>query len=869
MSKELQIGVQGMTCAACVNRVERGLKKLEGVEAVSVNLATEHAHVRYDPQKTTSQALLEKVREAGYTPVVAEVELGVTGMTCAACVNRVERALKKLEGVLEASVNLATERAWVKYLPASTSVAQFKRAIREAGYGVLELGTGQGRADLEREARAKEVADLRRALLTATVFALPLFLIAMLPMLFPPLEAWLMATFGHGVMSSLNWVMLALATPIQFGPGLRFYRHGWQSLRSGSPDMNSLVMLGTSAAYFYSLGVVLFPGLFPPQARHAYFEAAGVVITLILLGKYLEALAKGRTSEAMRRLLSLQAKTARVVERTLEREIPVDEVLAGDLVVVRPGEKIPVDGVVVSGQSYVDESMITGEPIPVRKTEGDRVIGGTINQNGTLTFRATAVGEGTVLAQIIRLVENAQASKPPIQNLADRVVAVFVPIVLAIAALTALVWLVFGGENALTFALVNTVAVLIIACPCAMGLATPVSIMVGTGKAAELGVLFRKGEALQTLQEARVVALDKTGTLTRGRPELTDLEVAPGFDEAEVLALVASLEQKSEHPIARAIVQVAQARGLPLSEPQGFEAFPGLGVSGQVGVVRPVNSRDSGLSQPGIVRPVNSGDSRLSQEGIVRVDVGADRYMARLGLDVSVFGSEAARLADAGKTPLYAAINGKLAAILAVADPIKEGSPEAIAALHRQGFKVAMITGDHTRAAHAIARQLGIDEVQAEVLPDGKAEAVRALQNKGQKVAFVGDGINDAPALAQADVGIAIGSGTDVAIETADVILISGDLRGVPNAIALSRATLRNIQLNLFWAFAYNVLLIPVAAGALYPFTGWLLSPMLAGAAMGLSSLFVLSNALRLRSFRPPFGPKVVAPVGELAQGLA
>jgi len=790
-----------------------------------------------------------------------------------------------LEGVLEASVNLATERAWVKYLPASTSVAQFKRAIRAAGYGVLELGTGQGRADLEREARAKEVADLRRALLTATVFALPLFLIAMLPMLFPPLEAWLMATFGHGVMSSLNWVMLALATPIQFGPGLRFYRHGWQSLCSGSPDMNSLVMLGTSAAYFYSLGVVLFPGLFPPQARHAYFEAAGVVITLILLGKYLEALAKGRTSEAMRRLLSLQAKTARVVEGALEREIPVDEVLAGDWVVVRPGEKIPVDGVVVSGQSYVDESMITGEPIPVRKTEGDRVIGGTINQNGTLTFRATAVGEGTVLAQIIRLVENAQASKPPIQNLADRVVAVFVPIVLAIAALTALVWLVFGGEKALTFALVNTVAVLIIACPCAMGLATPVSIMVGTGKAAELGVLFRKGEALQTLQEARVVALDKTGTLTRGRPELTDLEVAPGFDEAEVLALVASLEQKSEHPIARAIVQAAQARGLPLSEPQGFEAFPGLGVSGQVGVVRPVNSRDSGLSQPGIVRPVNSRDSGLSQPGIVRpvnsrdsglsqpgivrVDVGADRHMARLGLDVSVFGSEAARLADAGKTPLYAAINGKLAAILAVADPIKEGSPEAIAALHRQGFKVAMITGDHTRAAHAIARQLGIDEVRAEVLPDGKAEAVRALQNKGYKVAFVGDGINDAPALAQADVGIAIGSGTDVAIETADVILISGDLRGVPNAIALSRATLRNIQLNLFWAFAYNVLLIPVAAGALYPFTGWLLSPMLAGAAMGLSSLFVLSNALRLRSFRPPFGPKVAAPVGELAQGLA
>jgi len=858
-----------MTCAACVNRVERGLKKLEGVELASVNLATEQALVRYDPQKTSPQALLEKVREAGYTPVLAELELGVTGMTCAACVNRVERALRELEGVLEASVNLATERALVKYLPASTGVAQFKRAIRAAGYGVLELGKGPNRADLEREARAQEVAGLRRALLISAVFALPLFLIAMLPMLFPPLEAWLRTTFGHAVMSGLNWVMLALATPIQFGPGLRFYRQGWKSLCSGSPDMNSLVMLGTSAAYFYSLGVVLFPGLFPPQARQAYFEAAGVVITLILLGKYLEALAKGRTSEAMRRLLSLQAKTARVVEGTLEREIPVDEVLAGDWVVVRPGEKIPVDGVVVSGQSYVDESIITGEPIPVRKTEGARVIGGTINQNGTLTFRATAVGEGTVLAQIIRLVENAQASKPPIQNLADRVVAVLVPIVLAIAGLTALVWLVLGGEKALTFALVNTVAVLIIACPCAMGLATPVSILVGTGRAAELGVLFRKAETLETLQEARIIVLDKTGTLTKGKPELTDLEVAPGFDEDEVLALVASLEQKSEHPIARAIVQAAQARGLPLGEPQGFEAFPGLGVSGQVGIVRPVNSGDSRLSQEGIVRSVNSRDSGLSQQGIVRVDIGADRYMAQLGLEVRPFAALAQRLADAGKTPLYAAINGKLAAVLAVADPIKEGSPEAIAALHRQGFKVAMITGDHTRTARSIARQLGTDEVQAEVLPNGKAEAVRALQNKGQKVAFVGDGLNDTPALAQADVGIAIGSGTDVVLETADVILISGDLRGVPNAIALSRATLKNIQLNLFWAFAYNVLLIPVAAGALYPLTGWLLSPMLAGAAMGLSSLFVLSNALRLRSFRPPFGPKVAAPVGELTQGPA
>lgn len=822
-----------MTCAACAHRVERELGKLRGVELARVNLATERARVVYDPEKTSPRALLEKVREAGYTPEVAEVELGVSGMTCAACVNRVERALRKLVGVLEARVNLATERAWVRYLPASTGVAQFKRAIREAGYGVLELGAGQHRADLERE-----IAGLRRALLIAAVFALPLFLIAMLPMLFPAIEAWLMNTFGHGA-SGLNWVMLALATPIQFGPGWRFYRHGWKSLRSGSPDMNSLVMIGTSAAYFYSLGVVLFPGLFPPQARHAYFEAAGVVITLILLGKYLEAIAKGRTSEAMRRLLSLQAKTARIVQDGLEREIPVDEVLLGDLVRVRPGEKIPVDGVVVFGQSYVDESMITGEPIPVYKTEGARVVGGTLNQNGTLTFRATAVGEGTVLAQIIRLVENAQASKPAIQNLADRVVAVFVPIVLAIAALTAGVWLVFGGENALTYALVNTVAVLIIACPCAMGLATPVSIMVGTGKAAEMGVLFRKGEALQTLQEARIIALDKTGTLTQGRPELTDFVVPEPstYPLGEALRLVASLEQNSEHPVAQAIVRAAQAKGLELMEPKDFQAVPGLGAAGQV--------------------------------AIYRVNVGSERYMNQLGVDVAPFVAQSKALAEEGKTPLYAAINGKLAAVLAVADPIKEGTPVAIQALHRLGLSVAMITGDNRHTAQAIARQLGIDEVLAEVLPDGKVEAIRRLQHTGFKVAYVGDGINDAPALAQADVGIAIGTGTDVAIETADVILISGDLRGVPNAIALSRATLRNIQLNLFWAFAYNVLLIPIAAGALYPLTGWLLSPVLAGAAMGLSSLFVLSNALRLRAFRPYFEPGKTTAAGKLLRKLS
>jgi Cu+-exporting ATPase len=824
MTKELQIGVQGMTCAACVNRVERGLKKIEGVGTASVNLATENALVVYDPQKTSPAELLAKIEESGYKPVMAQVELGISGMTCAACVSRVERALYKTEGVLAASVNLATERATVQYLPASTGLPELKRAVREAGYGVLETKADKGRADVEREARQREIASLRRAFTTAYYFAVPLFLIAMLPMLWMPAHMFLLSL---APMQVWNWAMLALATPVQFGPGLRFYRHGWAALRSGSPDMNSLVMIGTSAAYFYSLLVVLVPQLFPSKAQHVYFEAAAVIITLVLLGKYLEAIAKGRTSEAMRKLLGLQARTARVAKPgQAELEVPIEEVLIDDLVSVRPGEKIPVDGVVVSGNSYVDESMITGEPIPVAKGEGSRVVGGTLNQHGAFVFKATAVGADTVLAQIIKLVENAQGAKPAIQALVDRVVAVFTPIVLAIAALTAGVWLALGGENALTFALVNAVAVLIIACPCAMGLATPTSIMVGTGKAAEMGLLFRKGQALQSLHGARTVALDKTGTLTRGRPELTDF-VLPNQAEQnqsdQTLRLIASLEQKSEHPIAQAIVKAAQGRGVELLEPLDFQAIPGFGATGQV--------------------------------VIYRVDVGSDRYMASLGLlippPIKAMGRE---WADQGKTPLYAAINSQLAAVLAVADPLKEGTPEAIQALHRQGFKVAMITGDNRHTASAIAQQLGIDEVLAEVLPDGKAEAIQQLQRRGSRVAFVGDGINDAPALAQADVGIAIGTGTDIAIETADVILISGDLRGVPNAIALSRATLRNIKFNLFWAFAYNVLLIPVAAGVLYPLNGWLLSPMLAGAAMGLSSVFVLSNALRLRSFRAPLG---------------
>ncbi|GBF04673.1 heavy metal translocating P-type ATPase [Deinococcus aerius] len=823
MSKTIELGVQGMTCASCVGRVERGLNKVEGVEQASVNLATERATVTYDPEQTGPQALIAKVKDVGYEPVVGEIELGVQGMTCASCVSRVERALRKVDGVLDASVNLATERAHVRYLPSSVSPGQLKAAVVGAGYTVLEGQTGVDRSDQEREAREQEVRGLRRAVTFSALFAVPLLILAMLPMLWAPFEMWLHERIP---MAALNWIMLLLAAPVQFGPGLRFYRLGWTSLRHRSPDMNSLVMIGTSAAFFYSLVATVAPQVFPEGTAHVYYEASAVVITLILLGKYFEAIAKGRSSEAMKKLLSLQAKTARAVRAGQELELPVDEVLIGDLISVRPGEKVPVDGEVVSGNSFVDESMITGEPIPVSKQGGAAVVGGTLNQNGAFQFRATRVGADTALAQIIKLVESAQGSKPPIQGLADRVVSVFVPIVLGIAALTFLIWLFVGGQQALSFALVNTVAVLIIACPCAMGLATPTSIMVGTGKAAELGVLFRNGAALEGLQGVNVVAVDKTGTLTKGRPELTDLVTAPGFDRAEVLGLVAAAEEQSEHPIARAIVDAARKEGVPVFLPESFEAVPGYGLEARV-------------------------------QGPL-VQVGADRYMERLGLNVTPFGAQASRLGDEGKSPLYAAIDGQLAAVIAVADPIKEGSPEAVRALHRQGLKVAMITGDNARTANAIARQLGIDEVLAEVLPGGKSDAVKELQGKGQKVAFVGDGINDAPALAQADVGLAIGTGTDVAVETADVILMSGDLRGVPNAYALSRATLRNIRLNLFWAFAYNVVLIPVAAGVLYPAFGWLLSPVLAAAAMGFSSVFVLTNALRLRGFRPPVRPDPV-----------
>jgi Au+-exporting ATPase len=611
-------------------------------------------------------------------------------------------------------------------------------------------------------------------------------------------------------------------------PGIRFYDKGLPALWRLAPDMNSLVAVGSLAAYGYSLVATFAPSFLPPGTINVYYEAAAVIVTLILLGRLLEARAKGRTSAAIKRLVGLQAKAARVRRDGRTVDLPISSVVSGDIVEVRPGERIPVDGEVVEGDSYVDESMIAGEPLPVSKTVGSEVVGGTVNQTGAFAFRATAVGGYTVLSRIIRMVEEAQGSKLPIQAMVDRVTMWFVPAVMAVAALTFVAWLSFGPSPALTFALVNAVAVLIIACPCAMGLATPTSIMVGTGRGAELGVLFRKGEALQLLKDAGVVAVDKTGTLTEGKPALTDLELAIGFDRATVLGLVASVEARSEHPIARAIEDAASGEGVALRPLSAFESLTGLGVRATVGGQR--------------------------------VEVGSARYMAELGHDVAGFAGVAERLANEGKSPLYAAIGGKLAAILAVADPVKATTPQAIKALHDLGLKVAMITGDNARTAKAIAARLGIDEVVAEVLPDGKVEALRRLKGQHGKVAFVGDGINDAPALAEADVGLAIGTGTDIAIESADVVLMSGDLRSVVNAIALSKAAIGNIRQNLFWAFAYNVVLIPVAAGVLYPINGTLLSPVFAAGAMALSSVFVLGNALRLRGFRPPITDAAAGP---------
>ncbi|CUW97101.1 Copper-transporting P-type ATPase [Agrobacterium fabacearum S56] len=809
------IAIEGMTCASCVGRVEKAIAKVPGVVKASVNLATERADIAFSGAPNVS-AVVDAVRNAGYSVDEKTIELDIEGMTCASCVGRVEKALKAVSGVSDASVNLATERATVRVAGNAVSAARLAEAISQAGYKANEIVADKAKGD-EPDRREAELRGLKISLATAVALTLPVFILEMGSHLVPAIHDFVMETVG---MRESWYLQFALTTLVLFGPGLRFFKKGIPALLRLAPDMNSLVVLGTAAAWGFSVVATFVPEILPRGTANVYYEAAAVIVTLILLGRFLEARAKGRTSEAIKRLVGLQAKSARVMRNGETIDVPLQDVATGDVIVVRPGEKVPVDGLVLDGSSYVDESMITGEPVPVTKTAGSEVVGGTVNRNGSFTFRATKVGADTLIAQIIRMVEEAQADKLPIQALVDKVTNWFVPAVMLAALVTFIVWFILGPDPALTFALVNAVAVLIIACPCAMGLATPTSIMVGTGRAAEMGVLFRRGDALQTLRDADVIAVDKTGTLTLGKPTLVHFTTTEGFDQDEVLRLVASLESRSEHPIAEAIVEAAKHGGLTLADAAGFEATPGFGVAATV-------------------------DGR-------KVEAGADRFMVKLGYDIAKFADDADRLGREGQSPLYAAVDGRLAAIIAVADPIKPTTPEAIAALHALGLKVTMITGDNRRTAEAIARRLGIDEVVAEVLPDGKVEAVKRLAADGRRVAFVGDGINDAPALAAADVGLAIGTGTDVAIESADVVLMSGDLRGVANAIALSKATIRNIRQNLFWAFAYNAALVPVAAGILYPANGVLLSPVLAAGAMALSSVFVLTNALRLKSFRPP-----------------
>ena len=815
-TKQITLPITGMTCANCSLTVERNLKRLDGVETATVNLATERASVTYDPSLVEEGRFLALIRDIGYDVATAKAELPVTGMTCANCAQTIERALGRLGGVVSVAVNFATERVNVEYLPGVVSLAAIQQAIRDVGYDVVVAGEGESVEDVERAAREAEIRDQTRKFWMGIAFTLPLFLLSM-GRDFGLLGAWAYQPW-------VNWLFLALATPVQFYVGWDYYVGGFKSLRAGSANMDVLVAMGSSAAYFYSLAVLLLPSV----SGHVYFETSALIITLIKLGKMLESRAKGRTSEAIKKLMGLRPKTARVIREGIEQDVPVESVQPGDIVVVRPGERLAVDGVVVEGHSAVDESMLTGESLPVDKGPGDEVIGGTINKQGLLKFEATRVGAETALAQIIRLVEEAQGSKAPIQRLADRVSAVFVPAVIAVALITFLAWYFIGGVG-FTESMLYMVAVLVIACPCALGLATPTAIMVGTGKGAEQGILFKNSESLERAHELRVLVLDKTGTITRGEPSVTDVVpldgdggAAPSLDADSLLHLAASAERGSEHPLGEAIVRAAQERGLALSEPQGFEALAGRGIAATV-------------------------DGQRVLVGSLRLLEGED--VASGDLEELL-----ARLEGEAKTAMLVAIEGRAAGVVAVADTVKEGSVEAIRRLQEMGLQVIMLTGDNHRTAEAISQQVGVDRVLAEVLPGDKAAQIRTLQGDTSPrdtaramVGMVGDGINDAPALAQADVGIAIGTGTDVAMAAADVTLMSGDLRGVPRAITLSRATMRTIKQNLFWAFFYNVILIPLAAGAFYPALGIRLHPALAAGAMAFSSVFVVSNSLRLR----------------------
>ncbi len=826
-AERIDLPITGMTCAACAGRIEKSLNKAEGVRKATVNLATARATIEYDPAATGIRQLSATVSDVGY---------GTTGTTSADFIvddsarpsgsaQPLEKHIESLKGVVEASFNLSTMRVDVEYLPGATNTQTIKRGIEDFGYTVRETSeSGLSGEGSEAAARTAEYDDLRRRFWIAAILSAPILLIAM----------------SHGRIAFLNfagvnWVQFALATPVVLYCGAHFFRGAWAALRHRAADMNTLIAIGTGTAYTYSIAATVAPSLFAGTSAGmtgmsatngmlmvpVYFEAASVIIALILLGRMLESRAKGRTSEAIQRLMKLQAKTARVVRDGQEIEIEVEQVVPGDIIAVRPGEKIPVDGVIRSGESAIDESMLTGESIPVDKSNGDEVFGATMNKTGAFTFEATKVGRETALQQIVRMVQDAQGSKAPIARLADVISGIFTPVVLSIAVATFAAWFILAPTDVrFTMALVNFVAVLIIACPCALGLATPTAIMVGTGLGAEHGVLIKGGETLETAHKLTTIVLDKTGTITKGEPALTDISPVSGQDADEFLRLVASAERNSEHPLGQAIVREAVARGMKLDEASGFRAVPGHGLEATVAS-----------------RAILLGNLRLMK----------DR-----GIEVNAAAADTDRLASEGKTPMFVAFDGQFAGVVAVADQIKPESVPAIREMRRMGLKVVMMTGDNQRTADAVAKQVGIDIVRAEVLPEQKADEVRRLQHGSEKVGMVGDGINDAPALAQADVGIAIGTGTDVAIEASDITLLRGDLRGVVSAIALSRATIRTVKQNLFWAFVYNVIGIPIAAGLLYPITGWLLSPVIASAAMSMSSVSVVTNSLRLRRFRMP-----------------
>ncbi|HVF28655.1 MAG TPA: heavy metal translocating P-type ATPase [Pyrinomonadaceae bacterium] len=831
-AERIDLPITGMTCAACARRIERKLSKAPGVRSASVNFATSRATVQYDAAATGVRELIETVKEVGYgTAGTARANFVVDDSARPSGSGRpLEKHLQSLRGVVSAEFNLGTMEVRVEYLPGAVDVRTIRRAVEDFGYRVREVpggGSDAAAEDAEAAARSEEYRDLRRKLVVAAILSLPVLLIAM----------------SHGRIAlfdfpGVNWLQLALTTPIVFYCGAQFYRGAWAAFKHRAADMNTLIAVGTGAAYLYSIAATIAPRVFAGATGHdpmmgmagmtetaavpVYFEAAGVIIALILLGRMLESRAKGHTSDAIRRLVNLQPRQARVVRDGGERDIPVEEVVPGDTVVVRPGEKIPVDGVVEAGSSAIDESMLTGESLPVEKNAGDEVFGATINKTGSFRFRAVKVGKDTALQQIVRLVEEAQGSKAPIARLADTVSGVFTPVVLCIAIATFVVWFVAAPVDVrFTLALVNFVSVLIIACPCALGLATPTAIMVGTGKGAENGVLIKGGESLETAHKIQTIVLDKTGTITTGVPVMTDVVVKKGGDEDSLLHLIASAERGSEHPLGEAIVRASQERGINLSDAASFQAIAGHGIEASV-----------------------DGSEVL---------LGNLKLMRDRGIALDGFEERAAQLAAAGKTPMFAAIDGHLAGLVAVADQIKPGAKDAVAAMRSLGLEVVMMTGDNRRTAEAVAREVGIKRVLAEVLPEAKAGEIKRLQQEENRiVAMVGDGINDAPALAQADVGIAIGTGTDVAIEASDVTLIRGDLGVVVTAIALSRATIRTVRQNLFWAFVYNTAGIPIAAGMLYPLTGWLLSPIIASAAMSLSSVSVVANSLRLRRFRPP-----------------